>query len=445
MYFSSKFTDMYQRKKLIFLIIFIAILVGYVTLFRDVNTDLASSGPKPKKDSKLPFLVEVVEKKAEPNISYIIGQGDVSPIRQIALKSETYGKVEKIHFHKGEVVKKNDIIITLSVDDKRANLLSTKAKLSKAKQDYKTEKLLSKSGHSSERRLEELRYVLKTAEAAYRTAQIQVEKTKITAPFDGVLDMLNVEVGDYLNMHVNIATIVDNHELLIHTNVPQHEISHVKKGNIVKIKFANYDTSSGLVRFVSNMADSTTRTFRVEISLKNENSLPSGINATVYLPRKAVMSHKVPGSVLLLDENDHLGIKVVNDQNIVEFFPIERIDSNKNDTYVTGLPYNARIITLGQGFVSVGENVRISVKKSENLSVTHSVTTESNNSVTTESDNSVTTQSNESVTTESKNSVTTESNESVTTESDNSVTTQSNESVTTESDNSVTTQSKNSK
>ena len=59
-----------------------------------------------------------------------------------------------------------------------------------------------------------------------------------------------------------------------------------------------------------------------------------------------------------LDHDGALGVKVVDDQSIVRFYPIEIVRSQIEGIWVTGLPETAQIITVGQGYVSTGETVR---------------------------------------------------------------------------------------
>ena len=82
-------------------------------------------------------------------------------------------------------------------------------------------------------------------------------------------------------------------------------------------------------------------------------------------------AHIVPLSILRLDEAGNIGVRVVNKENLVEFYTVEIIQDTDKGVWVTGLPFNSRIITVGQDYVNNNEKVDIAIdyrmNKDENV------------------------------------------------------------------------------
>ena len=79
----------------------------------------------------------------------------------------------------------------------------------------------------------------------------------------------------------------------------------------------------------------------------------------------------MPLSILRLDEAGNLGVRVVNKENLVEFYKVEIIQDTEKGVWISGLPFNSRIITVGQDYVNNNEKVDIAVdyrtNKDENV------------------------------------------------------------------------------
>jgi multidrug efflux system membrane fusion protein len=102
----------------------------------------------------------------------------------------------------------------------------------------------------------------------------------------------------------------------------------------------------------------STRTFAVELEVPNpDGALPAGVTAEIQISGGTVMAHKISPSLLNLETDGTIGVKTLDDQDRVIFNPVAIARSQTDGIWVTGLPENARIITVGQGYVLVGQIV----------------------------------------------------------------------------------------
>ena len=140
--------------------------------------------------------------------------------------------------------------------------------------------------------------------------------------------------------------------------VPQQALSRISQDQIADVQFITGEQHTGVVTFIGGNADQQTRTFRVEIAVDNPQSvMPAGLSARVTLPTGSARGHFISPAILSLGTNGDLGIKTVLEDNTVAFTPVSIVRAQTDGIWITGLPEEAMIITVGQGFVNAGDIV----------------------------------------------------------------------------------------
>jgi len=183
---------------------------------------------------------------------------------------------------------------------------------------------------------------------------------KVKAPFDGYLETFSVKEGDYLNTGAVCATIIDPDPMRLIGEVSEKEINFVKVGAKAVAELISGKKVEGVVSFVSTSANKGTRTFRVEIDVKNsDRSIRDGVSAQIEIEGDTILAHKISPSILMLGEAGELGIRTVNEDDQVEFKKIEILEDSMEGIWITGLPKNTRIITIGQEYVFQGQTVNV--------------------------------------------------------------------------------------
>ena len=183
---------------------------------------------------------------------------------------------------------------------------------------------------------------------------------KVNAPFDGYLETFSVKEGDYLNTGAVCATIIDPDPMRLIGEVSEKEINFVKVGAKAVAELISGKKVEGVVSFVSTSANKGTRTFRVEIDVKNsDRSIRDGVSAQIAIEGDTILAHKISPSILMLGEAGELGIRTVNEDDQVEFKKIDILEDSMEGIWITGLPKNTRIITIGQEYVFQGQTVNV--------------------------------------------------------------------------------------
>ncbi len=183
---------------------------------------------------------------------------------------------------------------------------------------------------------------------------------KVNAPFDGYLETFSVKEGDYLNIGAVCATIIDPDPMRLVGQVSEKEISLVKTGSKAFAKLVTGKKIEGTVSFVSTSANKGTRTFRVEIEVENsDRSIRDGVSVEIVIEGNEILAHKISPSILMLGDAGELGIRTVNEDNQVEFKQIQILEDSIDGIWISGLPEQTRIITIGQEYVFQGQTVEV--------------------------------------------------------------------------------------
>lgn len=307
-----------------------------------------------------PLTVSVRSQDAKPVEQFIVAQGQAEPNRTVTIRAETKGQIAELLADEGAEVKAGDIIVRLEENDRKAMIQRAEARVREQQSAYDASKSLGKKGYQTQRQSDQIYSSLQTAKAELEEAQIELERIEIKAPFEGVVLSSPMELGAYVDVNGEVATIVDNDPLVVSVRINQQDISDLKLGQTAHVKFATGQQRDGKIRYIAPRADEDTRTFRVEIELPNPGGeIPSGISAEAKVPTETVMAHFVSPASLSLNDEGKLGIKTVNEDNKVVFHPATIVLSGVDGAWITGLPAHARIITLGHGFVRIGEEVQV--------------------------------------------------------------------------------------
>ncbi len=317
----------------------------------------AMTGEEPA--DALQFAVRIRNQVAEEVVRTIRVNGSTAPARTVELKAETNGRVIETGVERGERVAKGGVIALLDKRDREAELSRATATVRQREVEYEARQQLKSDSYVSEAQLKEAAALLESARADLRRAELDIDNRSVRAPFAGALQERHVEVGDFVSPGDPIATFVDERSIIVRASVSEFDAAYVEQGQAADATLATGETVSGHVRYVAPVADASTRTFAVELVVDNEDgALRAGTTAVLSIPGERILAHKISPSLLTLDDEGHVGVKIINDDGSVEFHEADIALSSSDGVWVAGLPAAATIITVGQGFVSVGSQPR---------------------------------------------------------------------------------------
>ena len=214
-------------------------------------------------------LVKVKEAKADTFKTYFNVQGSVTTDKNIILNPEFSGVIEKIYVEEGDKVKTGDLIARIDAGGLQERLDDLKNQLSLAKTTYERRKRLWEKNIGSE--IEYLQAETNYNSLKQNISQVkkELDKTQLTAPFDGEIDDVLAEVGEMAMPGTKpIVRITSLNELYIEADIPESYLGNIQKGTAVEV-----NSKTGALSFnttISRVAQTiqrSNRSFRIRAKI----------------------------------------------------------------------------------------------------------------------------------------------------------------------------------
>ncbi|MFM1960484.1 MAG: hypothetical protein RL588_2001 [Pseudomonadota bacterium] len=291
-------------------------------------------------------------------------RGRTEAARSVVVRSETAGIVAATPAVEGAYVTRGTVLCRLNVDAREAGLAQARAAVRSRELTRQATEELSAKGYRSQTQVLQDQANLDSARAALRQAEIALEQTNIRAPFNGVFDRREAEVGTYLAPGQPCGTMIELDPLLIVADLPETEAGKFQVGAAAVATLVGGEVLNGVVRYVARDADPQTRTYRVEIAARNPKlSARSGLSADVRISAGQGPAHLIQVSSLVLDSAGRQGVRYVDEGGLVRFAPTTLIEETPQGAWVTGLRGAVRIITVGQSYVAEGQKVLVTAAR----------------------------------------------------------------------------------
>lgn len=314
-------------------------------------------------DTPIPVKVDVA-KIGELVIS-LKSPGEAVTNRMVTVKSEVSGIIEKLNVEEGQHVKEGDVLMEL--DDRQFRLELERAQadrlsklselllekqfegsetsldqsemdnIQKAKQEYEkvqdlySKGLISDSEYQDAYRQYELALIqsgekkdeirsaskgLTQAEIAVKTAQMNLEKTKILAPFSGIITDIQVSPQEHIVTGRDLFVLVNISRIQVHATVLESEIGKMKEGREVILRFSAYPDKvfEGKVKSISPIVNPDDKTCKVIIDVANpEEEIKPGMHAEVEIAAEIHENKLLVPQEAVLDRGGRKLIFVVQD------------------------------------------------------------------------------------------------------------------------------------
>ncbi len=302
--------------------------------------------------------VEVVERQAQAFSPRLVLQGQLEAHREVELRARQAGRVSALPVALGERVRQGETLLALDREELPARLAQAEAELALARGELAGAEQLRRRELISDTDYLRRQSAVRQAQAEIATLQRQLDDTRPEAPFDGVLDRLDVELGDLVQVGEAWGRLIDDARLTANAAAPQRDALSLTPGLPAEIRLLDGSRLSGELSHVASRAEESTRSFPVEAMLANpEGRRLAGASATliIRLPERQV--HELSPALLELDGEGRLAVKHLDDDDRVVLTPVELVSADADTARVAGLPDHIRLINLGGGFVDTGEPV----------------------------------------------------------------------------------------
>ena len=343
--------------------VFIIVVLGVLAVFF-IGMSLLSGGKKaqakPTAAASGPPSVQVKLAAETLREVQVVMRGRTEAARSVVVRSETAGVVAAVPAAEGAFVRQGQVLCRLAVDARQASLDQARAMWKMRQLQRQAAAQLSEKGYRSPTQVLEAQAGLDAAQAQVRTAEIALKQVEIRAPFSGVFDHRDAEIGAYLSPGQPCGTMIELNPLLIVGDVPETQAARLRLGAPATAKLVSGQVLHGRVRYVAHDADPATRTYHLEVAVPNPSfSVRSGLSADLSVGAGQGAAHMVPVSALVLDSAGRQGVRYVLPDNRVAFAPVTVLEETPQGMWVSGLSGPTQVITVGQSFVADGQKVRV--------------------------------------------------------------------------------------
>jgi multidrug efflux system membrane fusion protein len=330
--------------------------------FSSVGSAADEAAAQKAEEPKPPPALRTVAVITPPRVEHarairISGRTDAE--KRVVLATRVMGVIASLPVKQGERVNRGDLVMRLDAADKEAAIRMSESVVVQREAEAEAAERLVKGGNAPKLQVDQARAALATAEAQLEAAKAELANYEIYAPYNGLIDRVPVQRGSAILAGTEVATLINLDPLLAIGEVSERELNYLRLGSEADIRLVDGTEVKGTLRYISRDASPTTRTFRIEVAIPNENKeLPAGMTAEITLrapPSDAVV---LPRSVVTLSNNGALGIRALDAEDKVVFFPIDIIDDTPHGLVLGGVPKDARVIVAGQDLVSEGLQVK---------------------------------------------------------------------------------------
>ena len=349
----------------------VAVLIGFAAWMgtgrfssvgsASTETEAAQGEAKPAAVEAAPKAPRTVAVITPPHIQHeraIHLSGQTQADKRAVLATRAAGIIEQLTVKQGDKVAAGQTILVLNAEDKPA-MVETATQLVKQRQaELEAAQRLAKTGTLAKLSLDTAVSALAQAESQLKGAQADLDRLTIVAPFAGIIDSVDVELGSAIAQGAQIATLLSLDPVVVKGEVSERDLSYIKANDKADAVLVNGERVTGTVRYISREAAAATRTFRVEVAIPNaDERIPAGMTAEITVRAAPADAVILPRAVVTLSANGDLGIRAVDKDNKIVFYPIDLMDDLTNGLVLGGVPKDARIVVAGQDLVTEGDIV----------------------------------------------------------------------------------------
>jgi membrane fusion protein (multidrug efflux system) len=291
-----------------------------------------------------PAKVQKVEDKFE-------AVGSVEASEAITVVSEIDGIVVSLPFEEGGPIQKGSLIAKLDDSQLAAEVARTEALRSQSQSSYDRVKSIVEEKAGSQQDLDDAAAALKVAEANLALARARYNKTRIAAPFDGIVGARRVSVGTFVRAGQELTTLANIDEIRINFSAPERFLSQLGRGGEASVSTTAYsgDKITGKIIAIDPILDPTTRTARVVARVQNpQRKFRPGMSANISV----VLSERanaitIPNEAVFAN-GDQTFVFVVKQDSTVSRQPIT-LGTRLTDAVevVKGLDKGAKVVRAG--------------------------------------------------------------------------------------------------
>jgi membrane fusion protein, multidrug efflux system len=237
-----------------------------------------------------PSVVAVAQAQKVAMPRYAPGIGTLQAVHQVTITSEVGALVTKINFQAGATVKAGDPLVQLNDQPDQGDLANFRAQAKLADLNLARSRELLVRQNAAQQTVDQNQAQLDQMRASIAKTEAIIAQKLIRAPFDGVLGIRQIEVGQFVNAGAAVVSLTDLNTLYVNFTLPEQQRGQIAVGQKVLLTVDAYPdrTFEAALSTIEPQIDPGTRAIKVQATLANpDHSLQPGMfaNVRVVLPQ----------------------------------------------------------------------------------------------------------------------------------------------------------------
>ena len=307
-------------------------------------------------------LVSVMTVKDTVFSHYLEVQGNIETKENLIIYPQYSGILTSLNVIAGQRVNKGQVLGTIDDGGLSQQLAQAQSQLALAKTTFERQKRLWDQKIGSEIQYLQAQTNMVSQQKVVSQINAQLSKTRIIAPFSGVIDETLIERGQVVSPGQGLMRIVNLNNMYVSTSVPETYIGKLKVGTAVDVFLSSLNKSyAGRIRQVANNINPNNRSFAIEVSVPNKENLlrpnqVAKLRITDYTAKNVIV---VPTNVIQEDAQKNkfvfIATNAAGKTGIAKKVMVEAGQSSNNVTEIlSGLSTNDIIVTEGVNTISDG-------------------------------------------------------------------------------------------
>ena len=266
------------------------------------GVDGAGAGaPTPGFSTDVAIAVEGTEVQLDTLVLSVTASGQAEAWRRTLITAEVGGRIAGISARESQRVGAGAVLLTLDPVDKQLALEDAQAQLARAEASYRAQILfdanLSEEVRRERDRAARLKEGVDQAEIAVKRARLDLERTRVRAPFPGRVASLKVVTGELVSNGTELMTLVDIDPIRLQVQVLEGELAHLAPGGNAEVRFSAFpdEVFLGEIESINPVVEQETRTARVTVLVPN----PGGRVLPGMYARVRLEAQRIPDRILV--------------------------------------------------------------------------------------------------------------------------------------------------
>ena len=252
-----------MKKRMTIMLVLVGVFVIAIALWK---VKLIFAGiAQGKKFAPPPDTVTTVVARSQKWQPVLNAVGSLKAVNGVVVSTDLAGVVSRISFESGTPVKKGDLLVQLDTRQEESLLRSAEARRDLAKVNLERQNDLLAKKAASQSEYDTAAAEFRQAEAAVDDARALIARKTIVAPFDGLLGIRMLDLGQYLNVGTPMVPLQSLDPIYVNFSVPQQHLDQISVGGKLRLKAEGIAGAEfeGIISAIDSRVDEATRNISV--------------------------------------------------------------------------------------------------------------------------------------------------------------------------------------